>query len=172
MITRNNRTTPLYMIAGLLTIVFLISSACVVTDLASGKPVSITVNMTETQVNDLVQRSNSDLGDKEPLLKEVDSVDLQPGLVRVFGKYQTPDGTLTDGSYDFTLTTKDGQLDVEVTAVNLGSMTMDDPRVTSLNQRLKDDLTKAASESNGSVTFDDVEITDTAVKMTVTVQAK
>jgi hypothetical protein len=168
----NGKKTPYLMVAGLLAILFIISSACMVTDLASGKPTSIVVNLSETQINDLVQRANQNFNEDQTLLKQTDSVDLQPGLIRVFGKYQTPDGSLADGSYDFVMTTKDGKLDVQVTAVNIGNMTMDDPRVTNINQRLKDEFAKAASESEGSVTFDTVEITDTTLKMTLTVQAK
>lgn len=165
------RKTPILVLTGLAVFVLMLSAACVVTDLARGKPVSITVNLSESQLNDLIQRSSDNLNESENLLKRITSVDMQPGLVRVYGEYDRPDGVTAEGSYDFTMDTRDGQLEVEVVAVNLGGMTLDDPRVTRINETLKADLTQAARESGASLRFEDVKITDDTLSMTVTVKA-
>ncbi len=132
-----------------------------------GNQATVNVNMQEDQVNELLSSSTSH--SEDDLLDEVTSIDMQDGLVRVFGT-KTSGVTQVSGSYDISMGQTSGDLWVKVTAVDIPGVDINDPTVTKLNTHLAHDFSQMALENQGKLTFRTVEITQSALKMVIEVQ--
>jgi hypothetical protein len=131
-------------LAILILVLALATSACGVTSIGrEGDELTINVNLSEDQVNALfgtVFRNNTD---DDFLFEDISSVDLiEPNVIRAFG--ETADGE--SGSYDVTIDVVDQALKLEVVAVDVPGVTLDDPRVQAANE----ELTQAFRESANS----------------------
>lgn len=128
-------------VASLLLVLSLALTACGIMSVSTEDgELTISVNVSETQANRIV--SNAIGGDKEDdfLFDDVTSVDLmEPNVIRIFGT--TADGV--SGSYDMTIGVVDEAIRLEVVAVDVPGITLDDPRVQSAN----DELAKAFLDS-------------------------
>jgi len=145
----------------------LLLSACSTLGLVfSGNKITVNVNMTESQVNELLANSTSQSNDK--LLDEVTSVDMQDGQIRVFGT-ENVNGAQVNGSYDVSMGQTGGDLWVRVVAVDIPGKDMNDPSITSLNNRLARDFTQMAVENQGNLNFQKVTITPDALQMVIEV---
>lgn len=127
-----------------------------------GGQLTVDVNLSEQAVNNLIAsvvRAGDNTGDF--LLTEVSSVDLiEPNTIRVFG---SADGV--EGSYDMTMEAVDGALKIEVVAVNLPGVSMDDPRIQEANDEMAEAfLDQAQSGDPGSVA--DVAVVNNELKFT------
>jgi hypothetical protein len=144
-------TAKRLLLASLILALGLATSACGITSVSTeGGELTLSVNLSENRVNDIIGRIiNSDDGD-DFLFEDVSSVDLiEPNLIRVFGT--TAEGT--SGSYDLTIEAVDETLQLEVVAVDISGVTMEDPRVQAANDELAQAfLESASSEGEGGVT--------------------
>lgn len=164
-----SRMTLILFLAALL----LTSVACSFSSiqLENGKA-KVTITLNEQQINDLLDSSNnnSQVESRAVLLKDITSVDMQEGILRVYGTYEAPDGREVEGSYDVAISAEDKQLHVQIMDVDIEGVDINDPRIEEANRQIESDLATSYRESNGEVEYESVEITDDA--MTMVVQAR
>jgi len=128
-----------------------------------GGELTVSVNLSEAQVNTIISRVNERGGNGDDFLfRDISSVDLlEPNILRVFGT--TADGA--SGSYDATITAVDETLKIEVTAVDVPGVTLDDPRVQAANDELaRAFLDNARSGDEGGVAG--VAVVDNELRLT------
>jgi hypothetical protein len=160
--SRLNTFGPLLAFAALL----LASLACSFTgDLRRGG--TLEFSLSEDRINDLLNRSTNNLDEDDLLLDEITQVDIQDGRIQVFGDYTDENGATQEGSYEITMAAEDGALVVEIVAVDIEGMTMDDPRVQQANEKIADALSEAAAQNQGEVAFTAVEVKDGEVSFTL-----
>lgn len=137
--------------------------------ITAGDPTSmeVTVDMSEGAVNRLLRYSFVEQ-DEDNLFDDITSIDMQPGLIRIYGTYTHSDGSTVPGSADVTFSAKDGMLNAEITAVDIAGLDIDHPRVTHINDVLAKEFAEEASE-NDVVEFVSVNITADAMEITVRV---
>lgn len=149
------------LVGGLVLVLALASTACGMMSVSTeGGELTIEVNISEDQVNRMVGNVLRTGTDKEFLFEDVTSVDLlEPNVIRVFG--EMADGT--SGSYDMTIDAAGETLQLEVVAVDVPGVTLDDPRVQAANDELAEAfLNNARSDGQGGV-VDAAVVTDELV---------
>ncbi len=127
----------------------------------------VTVTLAEDAVNRLLRHSFVEQ-DEDNLFDDITSIDMQPGLIRMYGTYTQSDGSTVPGSADLTMSAKDGVLNAEITAVDIAGLDIDHPRVTHINDVLTKGFAEEASE-NDKVEFVSVNITADVIEITVRV---
>ena len=133
--------------------------------------VEVTVPLSESAVNRLLRYSFVEQ-DVDNLFDDITSIDMQPGLIRMYGTYTNSDGSTVPGSADLTMSAKDGALDAEITAVDIAGLDIDHPRVTHINDVMADAFAEEASDnviSNDRAEFVSVEITEDGMEITIRV---
>ncbi len=134
--------------------------------LACGTP-DLVVELTESQVNDLLQNTANDyLG--EEMQVQVTGVDLMPGLIRVQAAGEPVSGINVSGSMDITLVAQDGALLAQVVSIDILGITIDNAQLTRINEELSRAFSDAAAE-NRQVEFTNVTITDDVLRITARV---
>lgn len=161
----------LKIVLSLLALIMLTSIACTMGGVTLSKDkVVIQINVTEDQVNAMLQRSDSNLVvSSEALLKKIDSVEFNNEYIRVFGEVQTLDGTTVSGSFDISLKAEDGELKVQIIAVNVPGVDINDPRIVKANRELAKELSQSVRESNGDVLFKEASVSESGLMLTVEV---
>ena len=129
--------------------------------------VEITVPLSESAVNRLLRHSFVEQDD-DNLLDDITSIDMQPGLIRMFGTYTHSDGSTVPGSADVTMSAKDGMLNAEITAVDIAGLEVGHPRVTHINDVMARAFAEEASDVDG-VEFVSVNITADGMEITIRV---
>jgi hypothetical protein len=129
--------------------------------------VELTVRLSESSVNRLLRYSVVEQ-DEDNLLDDITSIDMQPGLIRMFGTYTNSDGSTVPGSADLTMSAKDGMLNAEITAVDIAGLDVDHPRVTHINDVMAKAFSEEASD-NDQVEFVSVIITADGMEITISV---
>ncbi len=129
--------------------------------------VEITVPLSEDAVNRLLRHSFVEQDD-DSLLDDITSIDMQPGLIRMFGTYTHSDGSTVPGSADLTMSAKDGRLNAEITSVDIAGLDIDHPRVTHINDVMARAFAEEASDIDG-VEFVSVNITIDSMEITIRV---
>ncbi len=150
------------LVGGLVLVLALASTACGMMSVSTeGGELTIEVNVSEDQVNRMVGNVLRTGTDKEFLFEDVTSVDLlEPNVIRVFG--EMADGT--SGSYDMTIDAADETLQLEVVAVDVPGVTLDDPRVQAANDELAEAfLNSARSDGEGGGVVDAAVVADELV---------
>lgn len=133
---------------------------------AGGVDISATLN--EADVNTVV--TNALNASTDPVLHNV-SVDLQPGRIVVNGEYDRQNGSgRASGSLTISVSAQNGALQVQVTDINAGGLTLTDSRLTTFNQQLQQRLTQRAS-NNPNITVQSVNITDSNLNITINAQS-
>lgn len=135
----------------LLLVFSLVSTACGITSVSTeGGELTMSVNLSESQTNRLIDTVFTNNDGDDYLFTEITGVDLvEPNIMRVSGT--TADGA--SGTYDLTIGVVDEAIEIEVVAVDVPGVTMDDPRVQAANDELERAfLQNASSESDGGVT--------------------
>jgi hypothetical protein len=127
----------------------------------------INVALSEDTVNRLLRNSLVEQ-DEDSLFDDITSIDMQPGLIRMYGTYKHSAGSTVPGSADLAFSTKDGMLNAEITAVDIAGLDIDHPRVTHINDVLAKVFSEEASK-NDQVEFVSVNITADAMEITVRV---
>ena len=163
------RLTVIAILAGLF--VLLTAAACNLSGITSkiGNNLDIQATLTEDQINSLLTKAHDNTADhNRDLLDDITKVDLQDGLIRVYGT-RTDQSKQVSGSYDVKLTTENGALKVAIVGVDIPGMSLDDPRVQSTNEEVAKSLSQSATENRDHVTFNSVKVTDSQVEMSLTV---
>ena len=135
--------------------------------LACGGSATIPITLTESDVNTLLQNSTATSGPDE-LLVNINSVDLQDGLIRIHGDYEREDGTTIPGSCDLSMEVQDGKLEAEITAVDIAGIDLDDERITRINDEMTKAFSQAASDTD-QVEFTSVTITQDTLTFVIKV---
>ncbi len=122
------------LIAVMILALAVISAACGVMSVSTeGGELTINVNLNESQANRLIGNVFTSNDGDDFLFTEIASVDLiEPNIMRVSGS--TADGV--SGTYDLTIDVVDEALKIEVVAVDVPGVTLDDPRVQAANDEL------------------------------------
>jgi hypothetical protein len=167
--TSKNRTLWVTIVA--LILVFANLACSFSGSLNSNEGLTVNIELQESDLNSILERSNSRIDDEDALLKDVDQVDFQDGLVRVFGTYDL-DGVSGEGSYDVAVSAEDGALVAEIVGVDIEGVSLDDPRIERINEELSRELAESAQESQGEVEFTNVEVTDDVMKLSVRIMGQ
>lgn len=122
-------------VAVLILALSLISTACGIASFSTeGGELTVTVNLSESQANRLVTNVFTTNDGDDFLFTEITGVDLlEPNIMRVSGS--TADGA--SGTYDLAFDVVDQALKIEVVAVDVPGVTLDDPRVQAANDELE-----------------------------------
>ena len=143
------------------------ATACGTSITVDDTSVEITVPLSESAVNRLLRYSFVEQDD-DSLLDDITSIDMQPGLIRMFGTYTHSDGSTVPGSADLTMSAKDGVLHAEITAVDIAGLDVDHPRVTHINDVMAKAFAEEASDTDGAE-FVSVNITADGMEITIRV---
>jgi hypothetical protein len=138
------------LIAVMILALAVISAACGVMSVSTeGGELTISVNLNESQANRLIGNVFTSNDGDDFLFTEIASVDLiEPNIMRVSGS--TADGV--SGTYDLTIDVVDEAVKIEVVAVDVPGVTLDDPRVQAANDELAQaflDSARSDGESGG-----------------------
>jgi len=122
-------------VAVLILALSLVSTACGIASFSTeGGELTVTVNLSESQANRLVTNVFTTNDGDDFLFTEITGVDLmEPNIMRVSGS--TADGA--SGTYDLAFDVVDQALKIEVVAVDVPGVTLDDPRVQAANDELE-----------------------------------
>lgn len=93
-------------------------------------------------------------------------VDLQPGIMVISGELVRPNGSQVSGQAEVAVRAVDGQLQVEIVAVDAEGIDINDSRIQNLQQTIQENLSRAF-EGQNFVSIDAVEITDDEIIFTV-----
>jgi len=135
------------LIACLLLAFALVSTACGIASVSTeGGELTIIVNVSESQANRLIDNVFTSNDGDDYLFTQITGVDLiEPDIMRVSGT--TADGA--SGTYDLTIGVVDEAIKIEVVAVDVPGVTMDDPRVQAANDELERAFLENASSDGG-----------------------
>ncbi|MBN1177892.1 MAG: LmeA family phospholipid-binding protein [Anaerolineae bacterium] len=129
--------------------------------LACGNTPPLTVTLREADIDRILEQAvDAAVGVDVPV--EITNVDIEPGVIRVFGSY-VQNGIAVPGSADLTLRVENGMLRVEVTSVDVMGLDVDTEMLADVNEQLSRSFSEAASQ--GQVTFTGVEIVDGEVRI-------
>ena len=151
----------------LVLVMAMLATACGTSITFDDDSVEITVPLSESAVNRLLRHSVVEQDD-DSLLDDITSIDMQSGLIRMFGTYMHSDGSTVPGSVDLTMSAKDGKLNAEITAVDIAGLDIDHPRITHINDVMAEAFADAASD-NDVVEFVSVNITADGMEITIRV---
>ncbi len=156
-----------------LLVMAMLATACGSSITVDETSVEITVPLSESAVNRLLRHSFVEQDD-DSLLDDITSIDMQPGLIRMFGTYTHSDGSTVPGSADLTMSAKDGRLNAEITAVDIAGLDVGHPRVTHINDVMAEAFAEEASDDvitigNDQAEFVSVEITEDGMEITIRV---
>ncbi len=155
------------MLAVFLLIMAMVATACGSSITIDDGSVEVTVALSENAVNRLLRYSFAEQ-DEDNLFDDITSIDMQPGLIRMYGTYTHSDGSTVPGSADVTMSAKEGMLNAEITAVDIAGLDIDHPRVTHINDVMAKAFAEEASD-NGEVEFVSVNITADGMEITIRV---
>jgi hypothetical protein len=157
--------TKRLLLASLILALALATAACGITSVSTeGGELTISVNLSESQVNGLIGTVFRDNTNDDFLLEEVTGVDLiEPNLMRVSGT--TADGAR--GSYDMTIEAADEALRLEVVAVDVPGVTLGDPRVQAANDELAAAFLDSARSDEGDGGVAEVAVVDDELVFTI-----
>jgi hypothetical protein len=128
---------------------------------------TVDITLDEDMLNRMLREDNKASDDGADLLKDITAVDMQDGIIRVIGVYDTPAGEEAEGSYDVATYAENGELRAELVAVNMEGVSMDDPRIERVNAELTRELAETAAENRGEVEFTNVEVTEDGLKISL-----
>jgi len=151
-----------------LTILVLASLACSFSGVdVSGDGATINISLKENEINRLLEESNDRVEDRTVILREITSVDLHDGYLRIYGTYEKQDGREAEGSYDVKFDTQGGELQAEIIGVDIEGVELGDERIQQLNGEIADALAKSNRESSGEVEYQSVSLTEDEFTMVI-----
>ncbi len=159
-------------ILSLIAILGLASLACSIGGLTLGRnSATLDIQLKEDQLNDLFERvASQTLYGGENLLKKLEKVEMHEGFVRIYGSHDLPDGSTVNGSFDVSVGALNNTLQVQVIAVDIPGMDLNNERIQNINQTLTEELTRVVTETNGDVSFQKAEVHEDALYLTVEVK--
>lgn len=132
-----------------------------------GGGVDVTAQLSETDINDAIADA---LAVDNPLLRDP-NVDLQAGQIVINGTREKADGSGTvSGTMTITLSVENGAILTQVTAINIEGIRPSDERISNINQRISERVTRRADRENRQITVKSVAVSDTAVEVVFNVQ--
>jgi hypothetical protein len=155
------------MLAVFLLIMAMAATACGSSITVDDDSVEVTIALSENAVNRLLRYSVVEQNE-DNLFDDITSIDMQPGLIRMYGTYTHSDGSTVPGSADLTMSAKDGMLNAEITAIDIAGLDIDHPRVTHINDVMAKAFAEEASDEDG-VEFVSVIITADGMEITIRV---
>ncbi|GAB4527223.1 MAG: hypothetical protein OHK0046_44810 [Anaerolineae bacterium] len=127
--------------------------------------IDITSRLTEADVNTVIGEV---LAEVDNTLLRDPQVDLQNGIIVINGEHDRRSGEgRVAGSLTATMTVQDGALLVQVTEVNIEDVTLDDARISRINERLANRFQLRADPDSRAVNFTSVTITDETLEITL-----
>jgi hypothetical protein len=160
-----NRTPRTFAILAVLAVLALSSLACAFGGITlGGDTASITVRVTEDQLNRMMDRSdvNVDSNSDDVLFDRVTDIEFHDGFVRVFGEAEQ-----VSGSYDVSFSAADDVLQAQIIAVDVPGVSLDDPRIVKANADLTRELGEMLTESNGEVRIKEATVTESELELRV-----
>jgi hypothetical protein len=106
------------------------------------------------------------------LLVDVDRMELHDGYLRFLGTRILPDGSRMDASIDLSLGAENGNLTARVIAVDIPGIKLTDPVIIRINQDLKADLRFEDYDPHADVQFQEVQVTENALRMKILVDLR
>ncbi|GAB5492339.1 MAG: hypothetical protein Phog2KO_25540 [Phototrophicaceae bacterium] len=129
---------------------------------------TITVGLTESEINTVITTALNTA--ENPLLSNP-SVDLQTGQIVVSGDYQRQDGSGTaSGTITLQVSVANGEIQAQVTNVNVEGWDASDERIQQFNQRLETALATVAQQNNANASLDRITITNDMLDISITIQ--
>jgi hypothetical protein len=165
---------PILLIIILLGMLVLSSLACSLGGVTLGDNAAlIDITLNQDEINKFLNRVEvrQDYS-RNRLLDKVSSVEMHDGFVRVYGSDTRPDGSVVNGSFDVSFAAEDDILKVQIVAVNIPGIELNDPRIVKANQELSDELTQSVRDSNGDVQYKEASVQDGVLKMKVQVNIR
>jgi hypothetical protein len=151
--------------------VILTSLACSIGGITLGKDSArITVSLREEQINRILESSTNNIDTDDVLLDEITEVDMQDGILRVYGTYEKPDGSTGEGSYDVEVSAENGALNVEIVGVDVEGVELGDRRITRTNEEIAEGLEDSYDRTQGEVEYESVEIDNDSMTIVVNVR--
>ena len=99
-------------------------------------------------------------------------MELHDGYLRFLGTFRASDGSTLPGSIDLYLGAQDGQLTARIAAVDIAGISMDDARVSVINQEIDVQYSHPSISMGADVRFEEVEVTEEALNLTVHVTVR
>ena len=166
--TRKKLTTPFL---ALLSIFVLTSLACSIGGLTLNRnSATVDVTLDQNQLDLIFNNVPAFTGaSNDELLKQIDSVELHDGFIRIFGEATTPEGDVVNGSIDVKFDAQNDILDVEIIAVNIPGVDLNDTRIKEANQVLAKELSEVVTENNGEVLFKEADVSGGQLRLKVQV---
>lgn len=131
----------------------------------------IDVTVTQDQVNTLLQHVEGDVTvSNERLMEKVTSVEMHDGFIRIFGEDLKTDGTSVPGSFDVSVGAADDELKVQIIAVDIQGVSLDDPRIVDANAELARELSQSVREANGDVLYKEASVSEAGLKLKMEVR--
>lgn len=129
---------------------------------------TLDLRLSEKDISSMVIRTFSQLErDQADLLTSVSRVSIRDGYIRVYGTTINTKGKEVRGSIDVTFSVDEGQLRVQVSAVDMPGVTLDDPRFVKANRDLSRDFAQSVEESRGEFKFIRAEVLDDVVHLQI-----
>jgi hypothetical protein len=100
---------------------------------------------------------------------DVDRLELHDGYIHFLGTKVMPDGTVADCSIDVRLGAEDGMLTAQIIAVDIPGVTLNDSSVIEINHDMEAHLYLHNFDPNSDVQFQEVEVTEDALRIKVQV---
>ncbi len=165
------RKTPFLAVAAFLAVLLLTSLACSLGSLTVGQhSATLDVHLNEDQVNQFFENVEVDnRPDRYSLLDKITRVEMHDGFLRVFGTDTRSDGSVVSGYFDASLAAEDDLLKVQIIGVDVPGVELSDPRILEANQRLAEELSRAATAPEGEVQFQEASVSEGALNMKVQV---
>jgi hypothetical protein len=108
----------------------------------------------------------------EPLLDDVSHMELHEGYLRFIGTRAMPDGIIVPGSIDLYLGTNNDRLIARVIALDIPSVTIQDPLVVEINQEMSVEFRGLLHTYGSDVLFKEVQVTEEELHMKVQVTVR
>ena len=105
-------------------------------------------------------------------MEKITSVEIHDGFIRLFGEDLKTDGTSVPGSFDVSVGAADDELKVQIIAVDLPGVTLDDPRIVDANTEMARELSQCVRESNGDVMFKEASVSEAGLKLKMEVKLR
>lgn len=121
----------------------------------------ITINLKETNINEVIQEAAA----IQELPFQVQSVDMQDGMMRVFMSYRKPSGSELTGAYDISLKADQGQLKAEILNVEMDGLVLDQPILDKIAELITKDFINASANIRGQVSFQSLQIHEDGLQM-------
>jgi hypothetical protein len=132
---------------------------------------TIDITVTQDQINTLLQHTDADVtASDDRLMEKVTSVEMHDGFIRIFGEDMKTDGSSVPGSFDVSIGAENDELNVQIIAVDMPGVTLDDPRIVETNNEIANDLTKSVRETNGDVLYKEVSVSESGLKLKMEVK--